>query len=841
MLPVRSGPAVNDPAPHSTRNNLPVQLTPLIGRDQEIAAVKELLLSEGVRLLTLCGPAGIGKTRLSLQVAAELIPHFEDGVYFVPLAPIRHARFVVSAIAQALDLKEVQGQLLDSQLREYLESRRLLLLLDNFEQVIEAVSIITSLLAACPQLKILVTSRSVLRIAGEQQFSVPPLALPNLEQLPDPEVLSQHAAIALFIERARAVNPFFRLTAENAAAIAEICHRLDGLPLAIELATARLKVLSPQALLARLSSRLALLTEGARNLPEHQQTLRKTIDWSYDLMELAERALFSRLGVFAGGCDLEAIEAVCRSSLGGGDEHSSQVSLLNILASLLDKSMLLRDQPARDLAGGEPRFRMLETLREYAIERLAASGELEEIRRRHAAYYLNLAERAEPELVGPKQAIWLARLEEEHDNLRAALQWAIERSEPEMALRLAAALWRFWHVHGHLSDGRRWLETALAQSCSQHTPARVKALCGAGWIECVQGDIEQARRFFEESLELARKLNDRQGIGLALTGVGRMVHLQGDYDRAVALYEESLTLFRALSDSEAMAWTLTRLGILALEQGNHTRAMELFEESLEHFRAVGYRWGITWSLIYLGNAMLEQGNYKGATALFEESLASFRELGDKESMATSLANLGRAAFYQGDVEQAAARYKESLALYQDLGARLGIAECVEVLARAVWAQDQIEQAVQLLASAAALRERIGLPRPPGERARYDRMLAAARARLGQGFEAVWMEGWAISPEQAVARLGSSLTPHKRASGRQQASADQQDDNVAAELTARELEVLRLVATGLTDAQVAKILVLSPRTINAHLRSIYSKLGVSSRSAAIRHAIDHGLI
>ena len=489
-------------------NNLPAQPTPFIGREQEVAAVEHLFCREEVRLLTLTGPGGVGKTRMALQVAAELREVFPDGVYFVNLAPIRDPRFVVPTIAQALDLKEIAEQPLLDLLKAFLQGQQLLLLLDNFEQVVSAAIEVAELLAACPQLKVLVTSRMVLHVQAEQEFAVPPLSVPDPRHLPDVVALSQYEALALFIQRAQSVKPEFQLSNANAQAIVEICQHLDGLPLAIELAAARIKLLHPQALLVRLSQRLSVLTSGAQDVPERQQTLRNTIAWSYNLLDAQEQRLFRRLSVFVDGCTLEAIEAVCMTL---GDETGS---VLDAVASLIDKSLLQQTEQE----GEEPRFVMLETIREYGLEVLAASGEMEAVRQAHSAYFLRLAETAEPALEGPHPANWFGWLEREHDNLRAAMHWFLERDEGAMALRLGCALWWFWNSRGPASEGRAFLEQALTSSERVAEDVRAKALYVVGNFAARMGDFDQAKAFCKESLALFQETGKRWDMCLAISG-----------------------------------------------------------------------------------------------------------------------------------------------------------------------------------------------------------------------------------------------------------------------------------------------------------------------------------
>lgn len=696
--------------------HLPVPLTPLIGREGAVASVRERVLRADTRLLTLVGPPGIGKTRLALQVGEEVAREFEDGVYFVGLATIGDPALVPTAIATALGLKEEGNRPLEAQLAAELRGRRTLLILDNFEQVVNAASLVTELLGASPQLKVLATSREALHVRGEKQFPVPPLAVPTAKQKAGLQALVEYPSIALFVERAQAVSPSFELTEENAEAVSELCARLDGLPLAIELVAARSKLLPPKALLARLGNRLTLLTGGPRDLPARHQTLRDAIGWSYDLLDAGEQRLFARLGVFAGGCTLAAVEAVCNAT---GD---AEIDPLCGVESLLDKS-LLREESAR----GESRFTMLETIRDYALERLAAGGEAEAERRLHAEYYLALAETAEPFLTGGEQQEWLDRLEVEHGNLRAALEWSRTAEEgAEIGLSLAGALFWFWRIRTHLSEGRGAVEAALARGGEQ-TLARAKALYCAAGLAWAQGDQGAARAFVEESLQIRRELGDRRGVAYSLNALGQVAAGQGDPsaaeilreslqilrevddpsgtalslisladalsnagddEAARPLYEEGLALFRALGDERGLAYSLSRLGQAAYAQGEYARAVELIEESLGLERRHGDRWATAYVLNTLGEATQELGNLDRAAAHFEESLQISRELGDKSGMATSLGRLGRLDLLRGDPERAATLLRESLELQQELGDEEGVASTLLSLAEVVEASGE---------------------------------------------------------------------------------------------------------------------------------------------------------
>ncbi len=705
---------------------LPASPTPLIGRDAVVATAVDFLCHATTRLLTLTGPGGVGKTCLAVRVAEELRDHFTDGVVFVPLAPLNAHCLVAPAVARALGAREGTVELPPESVAAHLRERDLLLVLDNFEHVAEAAPLVAELLAGCPRLRMLVTSRAAVHVRGEHELAVSPLAIPAPPAAGRAPVVAEAAAspaVALFVARAGAVRSDFTLTPVNVEAVVEICRRLDGLPLALELAAARVRLLLPGELLARLEHRLPLLTGGARDLPERQRTLRAAIDWSYDLLHPSEQALFRRLCVFAGGCTLEAVEFVCMSP------QVLEGDLLDWLEALVDKNLLRpvvgNHAGASAKAGTDPatgmetrgaekaRFGMLETVREYGLDQLAAHGEDAPARARHAAYYVALAETAEPALTGPEQGAWLARLEAEQDNLWAALEWARASGDGTTGLRLAAALWRYWHIRGFVRDGRAWLEGALASApSSQARPSlRARALNGAGNLASQQDEYARAEALHEEALALRREAGDTLGVAASLNNLGLVAQEKDEYERAEALHGEALALDRALGDTFGIAASLSNLGDVARQRLDNARAR----------------------------------------ALYDECLTLFQELGDRRGVPITLQSLGDLAARRGDDAGALELYRQSLALRQELGDWTGSIECLEGIAGVAGKQGRPRQAAEILAAAAARRAIMGAALPPVGRAALDRAAAGARAALGDAsFAAAWAAGETLSLEQAIA-------------------------------------------------------------------------------------------
>jgi predicted ATPase/serine/threonine protein kinase len=737
--------------PESRPSNLPPQRTAFVGREKELAAAKNLLLRQQVRLVTVTGPGGIGKTRLVLQLASDMADFFPDGIYFAALAAVRDPGLVASVIAQALGVRESGERAPLEALKERLQNSppsTMLLLLDNFEHLVTAAPVVAELLSFGPSLKILVTSRAALHIYGEHEFPVPPLAVPeDSRSLSSLEVLAQYSAVALFLQRATAVKPDFEITEENAPAVAEICARLDGLPLAIELAAARIKLLSPSAMRTRLASRLQLLTGGARDLPTRQQTLRGAIDWSYDLLNPAEQKLFRRLSAFVGGCTLEAIEAVCDT------KSDLSLDLLEGMASMVDKSLMQQVEHEQ----GESRFIMLETIREYGLEKLTASGEEVMTKRSHAAYCLVLAEECAAE-GGAQNAQSLDRFEIEHDNFRAALDWLVQSGEAEWGLRLGAALFRFWETGEYLSEGRDWLSKLLkVKGAAAATKPRARALFAAGVLIGEQGDYASAGALIEESLEISRKLEDKQGVAVSLNALAVHARDRGDIVLSRSLLEQSLALWREAKDRVAVARSLSNLANVLKLQGDSARARSLYEECLSIFRELGDRTGVAWSLNHQGDVTRDQGDTAAARLLYQQSLASFRELGDLWGVAGCLADLGNLARDQRDYCRAHSLYRESMGIFQKLEQKRGIARLLECFACSAAAQFQPERSLRLAGAAAALRQTLGAPLTPAEQSNFEKVLAPARQALANTAAptAAWFEGWGMPIEQAIEEALSS--------------------------------------------------------------------------------------
>jgi predicted ATPase len=722
--------------------NLPVPRTGFVGREKEIAAAKELMLRPDVRLVTVTGPGGIGKTRLAVQVASGLVERFPGGTHFVPLSPVGDPGLIAPVILQTLGIREAGGKSpLDILKKNLQDSLRppMLLVLDNFEHLVRAAPTVAELLAVDPNLKILVTSRAALHVYGEHEFPVPPLGLPDSRSTPSVEVLSRCPAVALFVQRAVAAKPDFELNQGNAAAVTEICAKLDGLPLAIELAAARVKVLSPSSMRTRLASRLQLLTGGARDLPQRQQTLRAAMDWSYDLLSAPEQKLFRRLSVFV-GCNLEGVEAVCDTK---GD---LDLDLLDGMASMVDKSLVQQVEPAK----GESRFMMLETIREYALEKLQASGEEALTKRAHAAYCLVLAEEA-TEQSGPEGTEWLERFALEHDNFRAGLEWLTKSGDAEWGLRLGAALFRFWETREYLAEGRDSLGKLLRlASAAAPTKARERALFAAGVLAVEQGDYASADSLIRESLDIARKLGDKQGAAVSLNALAVIARGRGDVAVARSLLEESMVLWRELGDQKAVARSLSNLANIAKLQGDNARARSLYAECLSIFRELGDRTGVAWSTNYQGDVARDQGDSAAARTLYEQGLVIFRELDDRWGIAGTLADLGSLAREQGDYPRAHSMYRESIKLFQELDHKRGIARLLECFACAAAVQLEAKRSLRLAAAAAALRQNIGAPLTPAEQTKLEASLHPARQALADTVgAAAWQEGWTLPIEKAI--------------------------------------------------------------------------------------------
>ena len=721
-------------------HNLPIQLTSFIGRTREIAEIKRLL--GPARLVTLTGSGGAGKTRLALQVGAEVVDVYPDGVWLAELAPIADLVLVPKTVASALSVPEQPGCEMTETLVDALRPKALLLVLDNCEHLLMAsADLAAALLRACPQVHILATSREELGVAGEAVWRVPSLSLPNLRRLPVTGDLVQYEAIRLFVERATLIQPGFAVTDSNAVAIAQVCTRLDGIPLAIELAAARVKVLPVEEIAKRLGDQFGLLTGGSRTAPPRQQTLQAAMDWSYDLLSEKERTMLRRLSIFAGGWTLETAEAVC------AEEGIEASDILDLLTRLLDKSLVVKQD--RD---GEGRFRLLETIKQYARGRLLESGEAESLDRRHRDHYLALAERADQELRGPGQHIWLARLEAEHDNLRAALDWSQATEEGvEAGLRLAAALHRYWLRRGHWSEGRQRLTAVLSHGAAQQSSlAGAKALHAAGQMASIQDHDPEAWMYCKKALAVYQQLQDKVGIAVALYSLGMLAHKQDDQATARSNFEKSLAMFRESGDKSGIATVLNDLAEVAAMQGDNVAAQLMLEESLAIRRELGDVWGMGAALNDLGGLARLRGDYQQAAALYHKSLTLHLESGSKADIAWLHYNLGVALLHMGDHQQAAALFRESLTGYLELESKSGISQSIAGLASVTIAKGQPQRGVRLLSISKRLLELSGQTLDLVDRLEFDRNVAAVRALLNEEvFRVVWAEGRAMTLEQAI--------------------------------------------------------------------------------------------
>lgn len=844
-------------------HNLPLPVTSFIGREHQIAEIKRLLQSPSGpdrsdgsqgRILTLTGPGGCGKTRLAIRVALEIVPEFPDGVWWIELEAVSDPTLVPQAVVAALGVSEQTNRPLMETLLDALWSRRMLLVLDNCEHLLAACGrLARTLLQACPDLLILATSRAVLNIPGEIAWAVPSLTYPDRQDAYPSEMdlatrLNHYESVRLFLERAAAVPPGFILTDQNAAGVAQICHRLDGIPLAIELAAARVKLLTVQQIASRLDHCFNLLSRGSEIVSPRHQTLRATVEWSYDLLPEKEQALLRRLSVFAGSFTLSAAEVICT----GAD--LAEVETLDLLSDLVDESLVLvsEREPLE-----EARYRLLEMIRQFSQEKLEEAGEAGSVQDRYLDFFLRLAEEAEPKLISAEQVAWLRRLDAEYDNLREAIRWLTTNQglEPDVqseyarsALRLAGALWLYWEIRGYFAEGRGWLERALAISSVEPALARAKALSGAGTFAWRQGDIPQAINYHQESLDLYRELGDLSGTAFALNNLAVQVHDQGEHERATSLLEGALDLYREIGEAWGLALVLNNMASIMLDLGDHKRAATLLEEGLVFARQSGDQRFIAGVLIHLGELTHDQGEDRQALIHFGEALRLYDELGDRLPPTYIRCMLGEIAYNQGDLGRATALFRESLAVCRELGNKRGLAESLEGLAKVLQAGDNLQAAVRLLGFAESLRQATGMPLMQAEQAQYDRNLAALRARLGDdSFAEELAIGHAMALDQATsyANLHASITesaaqPKSSASQPRLRSLREATRLELGGLTARESQVAVLIAWGRSNREIASELVVGLKTVEAHVTRILSKLGFTSRAQIAAWAVAKGL-
>jgi predicted ATPase/DNA-binding CsgD family transcriptional regulator len=818
--------------------DLPVYLDPFIGREKDVTTVHNLLSGAGVRLVTLTGTGGVGKTRLAVHLVGLAEGDMAEGVTFVDLAPVTDPALFLPSLARALDINDPGDLPLIDRISAMLTDRRWLLVLDSFERVTPASVQLVQLLVRCPRLRVLATSRVPLRVQGEHEVSLRPFALPDLSQHQDPTDLIENDGVKLFSERARAVNPDFSLSEETALPVAEICQRLDGLPLALELAAARVRVLSPVILAKHLEKALPVLVDGRRDAPARHQTMRHAISWSVELLTGYAAAVFPRLAVFVGSWPISAATDVLTATRTSNEELEGHFESMLDAVSKLAEHGLVHSTRAPD---HEPRFTMLDVVREYGLELMEATSYASDVRSAHAAWYLSFAEQCASGLSGPDQAGWMTRLHAEQGNLRAALDWSIRAVDAHTALRLGGALWAFWSRAGNLSEGRLWLERALAIEDATVTLERARAVQALGNLALEVADYSQAEAYYQESLALYRELDSQTGIGAAQTGLGLVAGLRGDYRKAREWHHACLDRWHSMGDRQREALALHNLGDLANATGASEEASDLHREALVIQQSIGDAGGVAYSTLSLGEVACDGGDPEMAEPLFEHSLTLFRQLGDDLGVGYATFGLGRVAHRRGDYLGAAGRYRDAMTMRRRFGDRRGLIECVEGLAGVAAAIGKAERAATLLAVAATSRAALGAQHPAGAKVIYDDAMRSVREAIEPSrFRSAWTWGQVLTLEEAcniaavVADEAAPVPTAQTSSG----GSDVAKDPFG--LSPREREVLGLLAGRLTDKEIAAALFISPHTVHRHVTNLLVKLGVDNRREAADLAVNRGL-